>query len=94
MYKLGVLNPVAPQQGDITALPLAPRPSSLQGKTLGLLWNGKANGDKALKRAGEMVQRRIPDVTVNFYSGALPCPDNLMERVKAEADAVLACTAD
>lgn len=94
MYTLDVLDPVAPQQGDITALPLAPRPASLAGKTLGLLWNGKANGDKALKRAGELVQKRVPDVTVKFYSGALPCPDRLMEQVKAEADAVIACTAD
>ena len=94
MYKLEVLDPVAPQQGEITALPLAPRPASLEGKTLGLLWNGKANGDKALKRAGELIQKRVPDITVKFYSGALPCPDRLMEQAKDEADVVIACTAD
>jgi hypothetical protein len=94
MYKLSILNPVAPQQGDITALPMAERPTSLAGKTLGLLWNGKAHGDTALKRAGEQIQKRVPDLTVKFYSGALPCPEKLMERAKAEADVVIACTAD
>ncbi len=94
MYKLGVLDPVAPQQGDVTVLPLAPRPTSLAGKTIGLLWNGKANGDVALKRAGEQIQKRIPDVTIRFYSGALPSPERVMEKAKAEAEAVVACTAD
>ena len=50
MYQLDVMNPVAPVLGEVHATPPAPRPSSLEGKTIGLVWNGKANGDVALKR--------------------------------------------
>ena len=66
MYQLEVLNPVAPVLGEVEATPLAPRPSSLEGKTIGLIWNGKANGDVALRRAGEVLQQRIPGVKLKL----------------------------
>lgn len=94
MYTLKVLNPVAPVQGDITALPLASRPSSLERKVIGLVWNGKANGDVALRRASELVRQRVPDVSFRFYSGALPVPKMLMDRAKEEVDVAIGCTAD
>ena len=94
MYKLDVLNPVAPVLGEVNATPRPPRPSSLEGKTIGLVWNGKANGDVALRRAGELIQQRIANVTVKFYSGALPTPAFLMDQAKAEVDVAIGCTAD
>ena len=94
MYRLDVMNPVAPVLGEVSAAPMAPRPSSLEGKTIGLLWNGKANGDVALKRAGELIRQRIPDVTLRFYSGALPVPKFIMEQAKTEVDVAIGCTAD
>ena len=94
MYKLDVMNPVAPVLGDVEATPLAPRPSSLEGKTIGLVWNGKANGDVALRRAGELLEQQIPGVTVKFYSGALPTPTFIMDKAKEEVDVAIGCTAD
>jgi hypothetical protein len=94
MYRLDVLNPVAPVLGEVEATPLAPRPSSLEGKTIGLVWNGKANGDVALRRAGELIQQQIPHVTLKFYSGALPTPRFLLEQAKQEIDVAIGCTAD
>ena len=94
MYQLNVLNPVAPVLGEVNATPLAPRPSSLEGKTIGLVWNGKANGDVALKRAGELLQERLPGVSVKFYSGALPTPEFIMDQAKQEVDVAICCTAD
>jgi len=94
MYKLNVLNPVAPVLGEVNATPLATRPSSLEGKTIGLVWNGKANGDVALKRAGELLEQKIKGATVKFYSGALPTPDFIMEQAKQEVDVAVGCTAD
>ena len=55
MYELEVVNPVSPQRGEVSAFPYAPRPSSLKDKVIGLMWNGKAHGDDALKRAGELI---------------------------------------
>ena len=94
MYKLEVMNPVAPVLGDVEATPPAPRPDSLEGKTIGLVWNGKANGDVALKRAGELIRRSVPDVSLKFYSGALPTPKPVMDQAKTEVDVAIGCTAD
>ena len=94
MYEMKVLNPVAKVLGDVNATPLAPRPSSLEGKTIGLVWNGKANGDVALKRAGEILQNMVPSATFKFYSGALPTPTFIMDQAKEEIDVAIGCTAD
>lgn len=90
---LEVLDPTADRYGG-GAVPLAPRLPSLEGRTVGLLWNGKAFGDVALKRAGELVQERVPGVELRFYSGSMPCPPSLVEQAANECDAVIACTAD
>ena len=94
MYSLDVLNPVAPVLGEVNATPMAPRPSSLEGKTIGLVWNGKANGDIALRRAGELIQQQVPSVKLKFYSGALPTPKFILDQTKAEVDVAIGCTAD
>ena len=91
--RLLVLDPTADVYGE-AADPLAPRLTSLSGKRLGLLWNGKANGDIALRRTAELIVERVPDLDVRFYSGSLPCPPELLELAAAECDVVLACTAD
>jgi hypothetical protein len=92
--RVRVLSPVAERWGAASPDPLAPRLTTLEGTTLGLVWNAKPNGDVALKRAGELIAQRIPNVTVRFYSGSLPCEPDLLERAAAECDAFISCTAD
>ena len=94
MYQLEVVNPVSPQQGEVSTLPYAPRPSTLEGKTIGLMWNGKAHGDDALKRAGELIKEAVPSVDIKFYSGALPFPDPARDKAISEIDVAIGCTAD
>ena len=94
MYQLEVVNPVSPQQGEVSAFAYAPRPSSLEGKVIGLMWNGKAHGDDALKRAGELIKQRVPSVDIRFYSGALPFPDPIRNKAISEIDVAIGCTAD
>ena len=53
---LQVLDPTADVYGE-GADPLTPSLNALGGKTLGLVWNGKPNGDVALK-AGRRVDFR------------------------------------
>jgi len=39
-------------------------PSSLEGKTVMLRWNGKHNGDLFLDRIGELIAEKVKDVKV------------------------------
>ena len=95
MHLLEVLNPVASQRGDESTLKANPRPKTLDGKTVGLLWSGTHGGDVALKRAGEMLQDKYSNVKVNFYeSGMYPAPEHIVKQAAKECDVVIGCTAD
>ena len=95
MHLLEVINPVAKQRGVINAMNASPRPVSLDGKTVGLLWSGTHGGDIALKRAGEMLQERFDNVTVNFYTGGnYPAPPPIVKQAGEECDVIIGATAD
>ena len=94
MYSLKVLNPVAPLIGEVKGEPLAPRPETLEGKTIGLKWSGTAGGDVVLRRVQEVLEKKIPSATFKFYSGSIPAPRPMMEQIKQEVDVVIAATAD
>ncbi|MBI2906244.1 MAG: hypothetical protein HYX92_01170 [Chloroflexi bacterium] len=94
MFELEVLNPVAVGRGELRKSPLASRPRTLEGKTVGLLANGKRGAAVAVAKAGELIQARFPDVKVIQYQGADPCPSALIERAKAECDVIVGSTGD
>ncbi|MEE9149618.1 MAG: hypothetical protein V3U27_19735 [Candidatus Tectomicrobia bacterium] len=95
MHLLEVQNPIAQQRGVLTAMPITPRPSSLDDKTVGLLWSGTHGGDVALKRAGEMLQERFNNVKINFYTGGhYPAPPAIVQQAGEECDVVIGATAD
>jgi hypothetical protein len=41
-----------------------PHPSTLEGKTVLLRWNGKYNGDKFLSRLGELLAQQVKNVRI------------------------------
>ncbi len=95
MHLLEVLNPVAQQRGVLTAMSTCPRPSSLDNKTVGLIWSGTHGGDVALNRAGEMLQERFKGVEVRFYTGGnYPAPPPIVKQAAEECDVVIGATAD
>ena len=95
MYLLEVSNPVANQRGMMNVLKPNARPSTLEGKTVGLLWSGTHGGDLALNRAGELIQQKYKDVTVNFYTGGnYPSPPPIVKQAAEECDVVIGATAD
>lgn len=95
MYLLEVSNPVASQRGMMNVLKPNARPSTLDGKTVGLLWSGTHGGDLALNRAGELIQQKYKDVTVNFYTGGnYPSPPPIVKQAAEECDVVIGATAD
>ena len=95
MYQLEVNNPVAIQRGVLNAASASNRPASLDGKTVGLIWSGTHGGDIALRRAGEMLQERFNNVSVNFYTGGnYPTPPPIVKQAGEECDVVIGATAD
>ncbi len=95
MYLLEVLNPVAQQRGLMNSLQINERPDTLANRTIGLIWSGTHGGDVALKRAGEMLQERFDNVTVNFYTGGnYPAPPPIVRQAGEECDVVIGATAD
>ena len=88
-----VLDPRPDQHGG-PPVKTAPRLDSLEGKTIGLLWNGKANGDVALRRTAELIGELYADVKFKFYSGSMPCSPALLDQLVDECDAAIGCTAD
>jgi hypothetical protein len=49
-------------------LKLAPRITSLEGKTIGLRWNGKPNGEILLNKVADLLKVKVPTVKIiKFY---------------------------
>ena len=94
MFTLEVLNPVAQSEGEIKVSGTARRPRSLDGLTLGLLWNSKRGGEIALNKAGELISNKFKDLKVIRYDGSMPCERGLMERAVQECDVFIGSTGD
>ena len=95
MHLLEVSNPVAQQRGMMNILRTNHRPKSLDGLTIGLVWSGTHGGDLALNRAGEIIQERFSDVSINFYTGGnYPTPPPIVKQAGEECDVVIGATAD
>ena len=48
----------------IEATKINPHPSTLEGKTVILRWNGKHNGDKFLERVGDLLVERVKNIRI------------------------------
>jgi hypothetical protein len=94
MFTLEVLNPVAQNEGETKVSGAARRPHSLDGLTLGLIWNSKRGGDIALDKAGELIKNKYKNVKVIRYDGTMPCEKELMQRATQECDIFIGSTAD
>ncbi len=102
MDKLTIVNPVAEarRQDPATALfDPAERLETLSGKTIGLYWNGKNNGQYALAETRSRIEERFPDTKFLEYTGAeggvlRRASDTQLDAMAAECDAVVGTTAD
>ncbi len=94
MYTLRVLSPEAADQGSDGMSRPASRPASLEGLSVGLVWNMKRGGREALTRAGELLSSRYRGVTVRLYEGGQPCNRQLLETAARESDIFIGSTGD
>ena len=95
MRLLEVLNPVAQQRAMQNTRPINPRLSSLNDRTIGLVWSGTHGGDVALNRVGEMLKESFDNVQTSFYTGGnYPNPPHILKQAAEECDAVIGATGD
>ncbi len=76
---------------------IASRPQNLDGAVVGLLWNGKHNGDKLLKSLGNLLAREHPVKKVLFQLGAesgKPAPAAILDEVASKCDVLVAAAGD
>jgi len=92
---LKVLNPTAgPARGKSG---IAPRPASLDDKVVGVIWNGRAYGDRILSEALDILKQRyrIRDVVFREkpFLGNI-APESILAEVAAKAHVVITGVGD
>ncbi|MEV0595521.1 UGSC family (seleno)protein [Nonomuraea cavernae] len=99
--RLTIVNPVATPRShaDGDRFPPAARPSTLDGATVALYWNGKQNGLHALDRARELIAAKFRDVTFVELTGALGgttryLSEEQLALIEDRVDVMVATTAD
>jgi hypothetical protein len=104
VQKWEIVNP----EGVIRIEPMKinPHPSTLEGKTVMLRWNGKHNGDNFLNRVAELLTEQVKDIkiikswelapeTVDPISGSQERSMELMKKLAAfKPDLVIGSQAD
>jgi hypothetical protein len=90
--QLQILNPVASR--DDREYASAPRVASLEGKALGLAWNGKPGGNIALERLAQRIQETHKNVRVLKLYDDHPFGQHVIDKIIATCDVVVGSTAD
>ncbi|MEX0760900.1 MAG: hypothetical protein WD208_10340 [Dehalococcoidia bacterium] len=94
MTTLTTLNPVAEIQQAPVQVDIAPRPKSLDGLRVGLIWNRKRGGDAVLTRVGEELSKRYKNIKVKLYEGGIPTPASVLDVAAQESDVVVGSSSD
>lgn len=97
MVDLKVRNPVALRMES--RVDPAPRLSDLNGKRIGLYWNLKAGGDRALKWAEKLLAERYPEARFSHYRGTVGATNRHVtpkeaDRISRECDAIIGTSSD
>jgi hypothetical protein len=85
---LEVLNP----RGEIPPLPAlapAPRVASLEGKTIGIYWNGKQGGNNFWDNIEELLKERFPGAKIVRYKGPFDLGNRTAAVLAKEVDLFL-----
>ena len=93
--KLVVLDPTA--ETERMEAVLAPRPSTLEGKRLGLLANGKGNSEKLLEAVLEELEQHYEFPVVmwrNKGNASRPAPADILDELANTCDVVVTAIGD
>jgi hypothetical protein len=93
-----VITVLHPAAEDVAAsYRLAPRLSSLQGTTVGLIDNHKRNANVYLEALGRLLEDQYGVARVVTYrkiSQSLPTPDEVLDQLASTCDAIIHAVAD
>jgi hypothetical protein len=87
-----VLSPVAAREFARHAP--AERHGDLRGRRIALVWNGKQNGETALRCVEEALRARVPDLTASLIRIPYGIPEETVAHIKGSFDAAVASTGD
>jgi hypothetical protein len=87
-----LLNPVAAR--DLERHAPATRPSSLAGRRVALVWNGKQNGELALRCVADALASRAPGLTTDLIRIPYGIPEATLHEIRTGYDAAVAATGD
>jgi hypothetical protein len=87
-----LLSPVAARE-SVRVEP-AKRRGDLGRRRLALVWNGKQNGELALRCVEEALRARIPDLQASLIRIPYGIPDDVVARIRSSFDAAVASTGD
>jgi hypothetical protein len=90
-----LVDPTVP--ANIQTSKRAPALASLEGKTIGLLWNHKVNGDKLLNETAALLQSqfggKVLPIVTKRNAGA-PAPTELLTNLAPECDYIITASGD
>jgi len=96
---LEVLNPVADTLKQDANL--APRLNTLNGKTIGLLWNAKPSGDVIIQHTADLLAKKFNGIHFKDYIGSVNVVGVVrhatvedIDTIAQECDAVIGSLAD
>jgi hypothetical protein len=85
---LRVLNPRG-ERDPIPARGISPRVPELEGKRIGLYWNGKPDGDYFWDTIEGLLKKRYPTATILRYNGPGDLGDTFATKMVKEVDTFL-----
>ena len=92
---LEVLNPVAAIAADLKeGMAANARPSSLEGKRIGMHWNRKPGGIYFLRRLETLLKQQIPGIEVIQFDTPAPVRKEVVAEIAAKCDVAILAQSD
>ena len=90
-----LVNPTVPAKEGVAKR--APALDSLEGRTIGLLWNGKLNADRLLTQTADLLRARFGGKVLPVASksnASAPAPADLLTNLTPECDYLITAAGD
>jgi hypothetical protein len=87
-HTLNVLNPRGEREASVVR-GVSPRLATLDGKKIGIYWNGKPDGDYYWETVEQLLKKRFPASQVIRYNGPGDLGEGFAAQIAKEVDTFL-----